>query len=435
MIQIAALLCPDWYLPGMPQQTPAPQRPLEFRYWERIDEPWVRRLRAVLRRTTGFDPAPPEEVVRTFASMYYDADPLAEAFVDEVYLGRSPDEGRALLDQAITSGVDSIEDPPASLVELFADIEEDPDWVDHRLVDLGARVFRRYGTSVFRFAGTITLAAYAENSVAKPLILSGAYTGASTRNRFAETAAFWIDVSEPGGMSPGEPGRAAALRVRIMHVFVRRRLLAHPEWDLEAWGVPISQADALLTLMGGSAAPGLAMQAMGYRPTGEEIRAMMHFWRYIGHIMGVRPRWYPKDLREAIQLAFMTQLKGARGAGEDGRRLCQAYVTAFAPQPDPTGSLLGRLTAAWENGVHLGYARFFLPGPMYRDFGLPSVGLFALHPLVQAPFRFAAETLRRNVPALDDIADRRARASRRRWVDRQLGTKAAAFDAPRKFTR
>lgn len=412
---------------------PARDRPLEFRYWERIDEPWVRGLRAVLRRTTGFDPAPSDAVVRTFASMYYDADPLAEAFVDEVYLGRSPEEGRALLDRAITSGVASIDDAPASLVALFADIEDDPSWVDRDAVELGARVFRRYGTAVFRFAGTITLAAYAENSVAKPLILSGAYTGESTRNRFAETAAFWIDVSEPGGMDAGAPGRAAAMRVRIMHVFVRRRLLSHPEWDLDAWGVPISQADALLTLMGGSAAPGLAMQAMGYRPTGEEIRAMMHFWRYVGHVMGVRPRWYPRDLREALQLAFMTQLKGAQGAGDDGRRLCQSYVTAFAP--DTSGSLASRLAAEWEHRVHLGYARFFLPGPLYRGFGLPRAGLFAMHPAVQAPFRFTAETLRRHVPALDDLADRRARSSRRRWLRRHLGPKGAAFAPARKFTR
>ena len=162
-----------------------------------------------------------------------------------------------------------------------------------RAVEHGARVFRRYGTAMFRFAGAVTLEAYSESSVAKPLILTGAYAGGSTRHRFLETAAFWIAVSEPGGLAPGAPGRASALRVRIMHVFVRKRLLAHPEWNVDAWGVPISQGDALLTLMGGSFAPGIAMQAMGYRPSVRDIEAMMHFWRYVGHLMGVRPRWYP----------------------------------------------------------------------------------------------------------------------------------------------
>ena len=94
-----------------------------------------------------------------------------------------------------------------------------------------------------------------------------------------------------------------------MHVFVRKRLLAHPEWDAAKWGVPISQGDSLLTLMGGSFIPGIAMQAMGYRPSTRDIEAMMHFWRYVGHLMGVRPSFYPASLKEAAQLAFVTMVK------------------------------------------------------------------------------------------------------------------------------
>ena len=39
--------------------------------------------------------------------------------------------------------------------------------------ELGAHVFRRYGTSVFSFATTSTLEIYSESSVAKPLSLAG----------------------------------------------------------------------------------------------------------------------------------------------------------------------------------------------------------------------------------------------------------------------
>ncbi len=411
----------------------APRRPTEFRYWENLDEPWARRMRAIGKRVLGFDPAPPEEVVRTLADMYYDADPLAEDFVDEVYLGRSPAEGRALLERALAGGVASIDDPPQSLVDLFADLENDPEWVDHAQVELGAKVFRRYGTAVFRFAGAITLEAYAENSVAKPLVLTGAYAGSSTRQRFLETAAFWIAVSDPGGLAPGAAGRASALRVRIMHVFVRRKLLGHPEWNTDAWGVPISQGDALLTLMGGSFAPGLAMQAMGYRPSVAEIRAMMHFWRYVGHLMGVRPRWYPQSLREAAQLTFVTLLKGAHGAGDDGRHLCQSYVEAFTP--GPKRSLLARAYDAFDHKIHMGYTRFFMPPGSWKRNDMPSVGLWALHPLAQAPFIFTAETLRRWFPPLEAVADRVARTSRSRWLAYHMGQRRAEYRPAEAFTR
>jgi hypothetical protein len=408
------------------------EHPGEFRYWDNIDKPLFRRVRA-LGRWLGFDPALPDPVVATLGAMYYDADPLAEAFVEEVYFTRGMEAGRALLDQALTRGIASMSDPPASLVALFADIEQDPSWLDQALVELGARTFRRYGSAVFRFAGALTLMAYAENSVAKPLVLTGAYTGGSTKHRFLETAAFWIDVTEPGGTRPGAAGRAAALRVRIMHVFVRKRLLAHPEWNLEAWGAPISQADALLTLMGGSVGPGLAMRAMGYRPSRREIEAMMHFWRYVGHLMGVRPRWYPGSIREGLQLLFVTLVKGANAAGEDGRKLCQSFAEAFR-EPEQTAPL-ARLRARFHDGVHRGYTRFFTPPWTYRQMEMPPAGLWALHPLLQFPFIFTAETLRRHVPALEHTADRVARASRRRWLARHQAGHGAAYRPAQNFTR
>jgi hypothetical protein len=408
------------------------QHPQEFRYWENVKKPLFRRAR-MLGRALGFDPAPPDSVVSTFGAMYYDADPLAEAFVEEVYFTRGMDVGRALLDEALERGVSAMKAPPPSLVALFADIDQDPSWVNHELVELGARTFRRYGSAVFRFAGAITLMAYAENSVAKPLVLTGAYSGASTKHRFLETAAFWIDVTEPFGTRPFARGRAAALRVRIMHVFVRKRLLAHPEWKLDAWGAPISQADALLTLMGGSVGPGLAMQAMGYRPTRREIEAMMHFWRYVGHLMGVRPRWYPANIREGLQLLFMTLVKGAHGAGEDGRTLCQSYADAF--RETEARAPLAKLSARIHDGIHRGYTRFFTPPWTYRQMAMPPAGLWALYPLLQFPFIFVAETLRRHIPALEPAADHMARASRKRWLMRHQAGKSAAYRPAQHFTR
>jgi hypothetical protein len=409
------------------------RRPEEFRYWSNLDKPLPRAVRALSRAVLGFDPAPPDEVARAFAASYYDADPLAEAFVEEIYFGKGAAAGRAMLDRALAQGASSVEGAPASLLRLFEDIERDPEWLDAQLMERGARVFRRFGSAVFQFAGAITLEGYSESSVAKPLALTGGYAGASTRRRFLETAAFWIAVSEPRGLAPFAPGRASALRVRVMHVFVRKKLLAHPEWRLDQWGVPISQGDSLITLMGGSFVPGVAMQAMGFRPSVRDIEALMHFWRYVGHLMGVRPRIYPTSLREAAQLTFVTMLKGSRTAGDDGRNLCQSYAGAFAP--DPSAPRLERLRQALDHRVHLGYTRFFLPPWTYRKNDLPAAGLWALHPLLRFPFIFAAETLRRAFPALDDITDRAARRSRDRWFSRHMGSRRAEYRAPETFTR
>jgi hypothetical protein len=411
----------------------ARQIPSEFRYWDHLDRPRVRAIRTIGRALFGVDLAPADDIVRELAAMYYDADPTCEAFVDEVYLRAGRATGRAMLERALADGVDAVPDAPGSLRALFADIEQEPAWLDRDIVERGARAFRRYGAAVFRFAGAITLEGYSESSVAKPLAFTGAYAGASTRHRFLETVAFWIAVSEPGGLRPGAAGRASALRVRVMHVFVRRKLLAHPDWNVDAWGVPISQGDALLTLMGGSFAPGLAMHALGYLPSREDIVAMMHFWRYVGHLMGVRPRWYPSSLVEAAQLAFVTTVKAARRSGDDGRMLCQAYATAFAPDPDEP--LVKRLRAELEHRIHLGYTRLFVTARTYKANQLPPAGLWVLAPLLASPVIATTELLRRAIPPLEDVIDRAARARRARWFTRHMGDRAAEYQPVEQLTR
>jgi hypothetical protein len=420
----------------VPRESPhaaAAGAPTEFGYWDNVEKPYWRRLRSAWKAVLGYDPAPAEDVVRIIGEMYFDADPLAEAFVEEVYVRNGSKAGRAMLDQALDDGVASIPDAPASLVALFADIEHDPPWLNHELVALGARTFRRYSTDVFRYAGAVTLMAYTENCVAKPLVLTGVYAGGNTRRRFLETAAFWIDVSEPGALEMRGAGRATALRVRVMHVFVRKGLSRHPEWNQKAWGVPISQTDALLALMGASVGSALAMRMLGYRTSAREVDAMMHFWRYVGHLMGVRPRWFPTTVREGVQLLFVSMVKSMNLAGVDGRRLSQSYAGAFAP--DPGAPIARRIQDVVHDGVHRGFTRLFTPPWIYRQMQIAPAGLWVLRPLVQFPVVFAVETLRRRLRTVDGWTDRVARARRRRWLDYHLRDRAAEYRPVEAFTR
>ncbi len=407
--------------------------PSEFRYWENIGTPRAQKLRWKLSALFGVDPQLPDAIVRRYAESYYDADPIGEVFVHEVYQARGQVEGRKLVDRALASGVEAVVDAPASLRDLFAELETPPPWFDPSLVALGARAFRRFGTHMFSFAGAITLEGYRENSVAKPLAFTGAYTGESANRRFLETASFWVDVAAPGALAPGGRGRATALRVRLMHVFVRRRLLAHPRWDLSAWGIPISQGDALLTLMGGSFAPGYGLRLLGYRTSREEIEAMMHFWRYVGHLMGVQPRWYPENIPDALGLMFTSQVKSAGGSGEDGVNLARSYLASYAPVPGD--SVRDRIMKRWKHGLETGYVGWFLPKRTRRMYGLPAPGLWLLSAPIQAPWIFARETFRRRLAPLDDWVDRRARQETSRWLEARLGPRRAEYQAVERLVR
>jgi hypothetical protein len=80
--------------------------------------------------------------------------------VQDAYFDGNSSQGRAMLDQALAQGIDSVPDAPASMVRLFEEFETNPPWVDHDLVERGAFLFRRYGPSVFSFNGVSTLLAY-----------------------------------------------------------------------------------------------------------------------------------------------------------------------------------------------------------------------------------------------------------------------------------
>ena len=309
----------------------APRIPSEFRYWEAVNRPAVQRIRRLIRLVFRFDPQPDDEYVRRFATAYYDTDPVAEAFVADVYDTLGSRAGRDMLDQAINHGVDSVPDAPESMHVLFTEFEQDPPWLDKASVELGARVFRRWGTALFKFATATTLDMYTESSIAKPLALSGGYTSGRAQHRQLETIRFWIDVSEPGGLEPGGAGRATSMKVRVMHVFIRRRLLERPEWDSRRRGECRSASgDASLTLMGGSIVPGLGLWSIGHQTTRREIEALLHFWRYVGHLLGVQPDWYPVDVKQSLQLMYAVFVKRAYSAGADGAELIEAYLPAFA---------------------------------------------------------------------------------------------------------
>jgi hypothetical protein len=415
-------------------QTQIDQIPTDFQtFLDKRSRRSGQRKRRGIQLFPGAGTLPSDDHILDFAHAYYDADPVAEAFVQDAYIDGNPSHGRAMLDQALAHGIDSVADAPASMVRLLEEFEKDPPWVDHDLVERGAFLFRRCGPAVFSFLGVGTLLAYTENPIVQPLSMTGKYAGDAALNRFMETARFWIDVSDPGGTRPGAPGRATAMRVRVMHVFLRQRITRHPQWNLAAWGKPINQAEATITLLSGGFGAGLGMHKLGYRSTTADTEALMHFWRYVGHLMGVQPRWYPADLREAGQLMTLYFAKRVFGAGEDGRELIESYPRAFAPKPDT--ALPKTIRDQFNYRIQLGYTRYFLPGRFYRAYDMPNPWPWALLPPLQIPINLSIDLLAHASPRVARLQDRFARWRRNTWFRNEMGDRDAHFKAAETFRR
>jgi hypothetical protein len=297
--------------------------------------------------------------------------------------------------------------------------------VDTALVEEGAAVWRRWAYALGAVGNAGTMDTYTEGWLALPLSLSGGYAGDRALHRYMETSRWWLEVSQPGAvLRQGSVARAISLHVRIMHVSVRARVQKHPEWDAERYGLPISQSAMMLTLLGGSVAPALGLTALGYITSPREMRAVLHFNRYCGHLVGVRCEGYfPETVLDAWRILFMADSARSYDSAGVGTEL----VPAFAPKPGQ--SRAERVRAAYHYRVQAGYSGLFMLPWNRRRYDLPSPALGMALLLARAPLVAGVEVARRFVPGVDERWQRFALGRWERWYRWQSGGKAATFDA------
>lgn len=388
------------------------------------------RLRDTVLRLTGVDVFPADWVAERFRAGLTEGDPVAERFVAETYHGElGAPRARELVERAVEVGVDNVPEAPESLRALVKDFETVPDWVDPALVEEGAAVWRRWAYALGAVGNAGTMDTYTEAWLALPLSLSGGYAGDRALHRYMETTRWWMEVCKPGAvLQSGSVARAISLHVRIMHVSIRARVRRHPEWDFDRWGLPISQSAMLLTLLGGSVAPALGLTALGFLTSPQETRAVLHFNRYCGHLVGVRCEgWFPETVLDAWRILFMADSARSYDSAGTGSELVESFMPAFAPKPGQRG--LDRVRAAYHFRIQAGYSGLFMLPWNRRRYDLPSPAPGIALLLSRAPLIAVVEVLRRLVPGVDARWQRFGSRRWQRWYRWQSGGKAAEFDA------
>jgi hypothetical protein len=383
-----------------------------------------------VHQLTGFDLFPSDAVAQAFIAGLNHGDPVAERFVAQTYHGElGASRARDLVERAQRDGIDSVPEAPDSMRDLFDEFEQLPAWVDPDLVEEGAAVWRRWAYALGALGNAGTNDTYTEGWLAVPLSLSGGYAGQRALHRYLETSRWWIEVCRPGAiLTPGSLGRNISLHVRIMHVSVRDRVREHPEWDADRWGLPISQSAMLLTLLGGSVAPAFGLFLLGHVTSPREMRAVLHFNRYCGHLVGVRcDGYFPETVADAWRILFLADAARSYDSADSGTELVESFVPAFAPSPAHRG--WERLRAEYHYRVQAGYLglymlpwnrrRYRLPSP------LPGIALLAL----RFPLILALESARRVSTRVDRRWQQANLARWEGWLQWQAAGKAASFEA------
>jgi hypothetical protein len=359
-------------------QPAAPTYPLRFRAAEARGARIGRPLR-LLGRVRGVDEALMDRIGRAF----FEADDAGVALAAAMRLPAGA-PGRVTHQQFREALADGDAGAPRALRDFLAEVTSVPDWVDWDLVEEGAAVLRRLGQN----AGDVLLqlslvGGYRFGGPTDLLAATGALTG-GTMGRLAETQEWTVGLSEPGALQPYGPAWRATVHVRAMHALVGASFADPvadrarrdpdrsdvPRWDTARWGLPINQADQAATLGLFDATLILGCRALGVRIPPSDSRALMHLWKWVGHLMGVHPDFLVDDEWARYRINYHVLLAQA-GVSDAGPRLARAVVAAQAERTYPGPAWWQPWRARLERERLLSMLTVFLGVRSMRELGLP----------------------------------------------------------------
>lgn len=257
------------------------------------------------------------------------------------------DRVRAMLDQAIDHGIDTVDAPPAELVELFAHVDRKPAWFDADMYERG-RIALANQTLFGGLGGLIV------NTVMTTQGLGvGAATGATGRfvrdfhRRNVETIEYFRRVSQPGSHERFSEGFRTNLRVRFMHGLVRANL--RKRWGEDSFaekGNPISASDMALGVPAYSTINLLIDNRLGYNHSVSDIDAVAMFWSYTAYIFGVPDTLIPRNGDEANEMFdFILSTYGRESSAwsvDLSARFCESLVESYVPEDSAVRAVVGR---------------------------------------------------------------------------------------------
>jgi hypothetical protein len=267
-----------------------------------------------------------EDLMRRLARGFMEVDELGGELAQAMRLptGHS---NRVSMDDfrtATEGGLESVPDAPPALRKFFETVEAVPEWVDWDQIERGAEVGRWLGQNAADVLLNLSLiGGYRYGGPTDLLVATGGLVGDATMRRLGETQKWTVAVSRPGAMRRNSEGYKLTLHVRLMHALVNDRFAS--KWNIDRWGMPISQSDQAGTLSLFSGVLLLASRGLGVPISREDSDAVMHLWRYIGWLMGVDEQWLMKTEREQHVMNYHILL-AQDDISEAGPKLAQAIV-------------------------------------------------------------------------------------------------------------
>ena len=210
-------------------------------------------------------------------------------------------QGRALFEQALTQGIDTLEDPPQEFVDLFEHLDQLPGQFDLEAAERG-----RMAAMSSTMAATTIIRGWAFYETAMTGDISAA-TGATGRfaddgpRRFIETARVFAEFTLPDIFDRWSEAFQDVVRVRLMHALASRGV--RRKWGDDVYlkfGEPIP-VTSLLGFGSGMLLSRLIDHAFGRKLTRQQLEDLAEYSSFSGRLWGAPERLQSADGLELIK--------------------------------------------------------------------------------------------------------------------------------------
>ncbi|ORB31077.1 oxygenase MpaB family protein [Mycolicibacterium parafortuitum] len=242
----------------------------------------------------------PSELTRLRDDYFWQRDELMIGVVD-AFERIGHEQGRALFEQALTQGIDTLEDPPQEFVDLFAHLDNLPEQFDLVAAERG-RMLAMSST----MAATTIIRGWALYETAMTGDISAA-TGATGRfaddgpRRNIETARVFAEFTLPDIFDRQSEAFQDVVRVRLMHALASRGL--RRKWGDALYlkfGEPIP-VTSLLGFGSGMLLGRLVDHAFGRKLTRQQLEDLAEYSSFSGQLWGAPERLRSADGVELIK--------------------------------------------------------------------------------------------------------------------------------------
>lgn len=217
---------------------------------------------------------------------------------------------------------------PVEVARYFTWMNTPPVFAEAEKVNRAQRFFEANGTLYLTLLGFYSLPySYAFADGAQVLVRSKRIME-DVGKRLTETAFFVLDCFRPDSFIGDKNNLLSLAKVRLIHAFSRYFIQKHaPDWKPE-WGLPINQEDLLQTNLVFGFLVMRSLRKIGLTVPEGEVIASLHYWKLVGHYLGINIEYWPDTAREAYFLEKSIRKRHLKES-EAGRKLTKVLIEYY----------------------------------------------------------------------------------------------------------